>query len=172
MNRRKYKSDPEKLLEQGKRIMMSSDSTDPKYYFRVFSVNLVLSGMSAAEVAEKAGITRSAVSDWVKTADEQGFGALKTVKPSGRRPKLCKTQREEIDAILQKNPNDYGYKVWDGPSLSDLIKKKYHINLSIRQCQRLFHELGYSRIRPQVFPSREYEDTETREDFKKDVIQP
>lgn len=172
MNRRKYKSDPEKLLEQGKRIMMGSDSTDPKYYFRVFSVNLVLSGMSAVEVAEKAGVTRSAVSDWVKTADERGFDALKTVKPSGRRPKLCKTQREEIDAILKKNPNDYGYKVWDGPSLSDLIKKKYHINLSIRQCQRLFHELGYSRIRPQVFPSKEYEDTEAREDFKKDGIQP
>ena len=170
MNRRKYKSDPEKLLEQGKKIMMSSESTDSKYKFRVFSVNLVLSGMSAAEVAEKAGGARSTVSDRVKTADEQGFDALKTVKPTGRHPKLNKTQREEIDAILQKNPNEYGYKVWDGPSLSDLIKKEYHINLSIRQCQRLFHELGYSRIRPQVFPGKAYEDTEAREEFKKDEI--
>lgn len=170
MNRRKYKSDPEKLLEQGKKIMMRSESTDSKYKIRVFSVNLVLSGMSAAEVAEKAGVARSTVSDWVKTADEQGFDALKTVKPTGRHPKLNKTQREEIDAILQKNPNEYGYKVWDGPSLSDLIKKEYHIKLSIRQCQRLFHELGYSRIRPQVFPSKEYEDTEAREEFKKDEI--
>lgn len=168
MNRRRYKSDPEKLLEQGKKIMMNSNSTDSKYKFRVFSVNLVLSGMSAAEVAGKAGVTRSTVSDWVKTADEQGFDALKTVKPTGRRPKLSEAPREEIDAILQKNPNDYGYKVWDGPSLSDLIKNVYHINLSIRQCQRLFHELGYSRIRPQVFPSKEYEDTEAREEFKKD----
>lgn len=124
MNRRRYKSDPEKLLEQGKKIMMNSNSTDSKYKFRVFSVNLVLSGMSAAEVAQKAGVTRSTVSDWVKTADEQGFDALKTVKPTGRRPKLSEAQREEIDAILQKNPNDYGYKVWDGPSLSDLIKNR------------------------------------------------
>lgn len=106
MNRRRYKSDPEKLLEQGKKIMMNSNSTDSKFKFRVFSVNLVLSGMSAAEVAEKAGVTRSTVSDWVKTADEQGFDALKTVKPAGRCPKLSEAQREEIDAILQKNPND------------------------------------------------------------------
>lgn len=172
MNRRKYKSNPQKLLEQGKKIMMNSDSADSKYNFRVFSVNLVLSGMSAAEVAETAGVTRSTVSNWVKTADEQGFDALKTVKPSGRRPKLNKTQREEIAAILQKKTDDYGYKVWDGPSLSDLIQKEFHIRLSIRQCQRLFHELGYSRIRPQVFPSKGYEDTEAREDFKKDGMQP
>lgn len=78
MNSRKYKNDPADLLEKGKKIMLTHDDT--RYYFRVFSVNFVLNGMSAANVANIAGVSRSTVSDWVKAVDEQGFEALKTVK--------------------------------------------------------------------------------------------
>lgn len=165
MNRRKYMSNPIDLLKEGKGIMMSNDDT--RFYFRVLSVNFVLNGMSAANVAEIAGVSRSTVSDWVKAVDEQGFEALKSVKPSGRPPKLSPEQKSEIDFVLQREPSEFGYKVWDGPTLSAYIKKKYEIKLSTRQCQRLFHELGYSKIRPQVFPSKDYEDTEARNEFKK-----
>lgn len=71
MNTRKYKTNPYELLKQCKDIMSRSDDT--KYYFKVFSVNFVLNGMSAADVAEIAGVSRSTVSGWVKIADEQGF---------------------------------------------------------------------------------------------------
>lgn len=165
MNRRNYKSNPSDLLRIGKEIMLGNDDT--RYYFRVFSVNFVLNGMSAACVAEIAGVSRSTVSNWVKAVDEQGFDALKTVKQNGRPSKLSHAQKAEIDSVLQQNPSDYGYKVWDGPTLSNYIQEQYHIELSVRQCQRLFHELGYSRIRPQSFPSKGYEDTEARSEFKK-----
>ena len=165
MNKRKYISDPVELLKEGKEIMLSHDDT--RFYFRVFSVNFVLNGMSAADVAEIAGVSRSTVSDWVKAVDEKGFEALKSVKPSGRPSKLTAEQKSEIDIVLQKEPSEFGYKVWDGPTLSTYIKKTYKVELSIRQCQRLFHELGYSKIRPQVFPSKGYEDTEARNEFKK-----
>lgn len=165
MNRRKYKNDPASLLKEGKNIMLNQDDT--RFYFRVLSVNFVLSGMSAANVAEIAGVSRSTVSDWVKAVDEKGFDALRTVKHSGRPAKLSVEQKSEIDIALQNEPSKYGYKVWDGPTLSAYIKKTYDIELSTRQCQRLFHELGYSKIRPQVFPSKGYEDTEARNEFKK-----
>lgn len=168
MNRRKYKNNPADLLEKGKEIMLTHDDT--RYYFRVFSVNFVLKGMSAADVADIAGVSRSTVSDWVKAVDEQGFEALKTVKQNGRPPKLSKEQKTEIDDTLRHEPAEYGYKVWDGPTLSAFIKKKYDIELSTRQCQRLFHELGYSKIRPQTFPSKGFEDTEARNEFKKTEI--
>ena len=165
MNRRKYINDPSILLKEGKEIMLSHDGT--RYYFRVFSVNFVLNGMSAAEVAEIAGVSRSTVSNWVKLVDEKGFEALKTVKQSGRPSGLTADQKSEIDIVLQREPSEFGYKVWDGPALSAYINKTYDIELSTRQCQRLFHELGYSKIRPQVFPSKGYEDTEAGNEFKK-----
>ncbi len=39
MNKRKYHTDPEILLEQGKAIMSSTDES--KFHFRVFAVNIL-----------------------------------------------------------------------------------------------------------------------------------
>lgn len=146
MNRRKYMSDPISLLKEGKNIMLEHD--DIRFYFRVFSVNFVLNGMSAADVAEIAGVSRSTISGWVKAVDENGFESLKSVKPSGRPSKLTSEQQTEIGAVLQREPSEFGYKVWDGLTLSAYIKKAYDIELSVRQCQRLFHKLGYAKTSP------------------------
>lgn len=167
MSTRKYNTAPEILLEQGKAIMSSSD--DSKFHFKVFAVNMVLSGCSASQIGEMAGISKAAITGWVKAVDEQGFEALRTKQRPGRPRKLSDEQLSEIDTILQSDPNEQGFKVWDGSSLSAYISKTYNINLSTRQCQRLFHTLGYSHIRPQPYPSKGYEDTEKRAAFKKNV---
>ena len=167
MNNRKYNTNPELLLQQGKAIMSSSDES--RYHFRVFAVNMVLSGCSAAEISAMAGVSKVAVTSWVKIADEQGFEALKPKKHKGATAKLSDEQYEAIDIILQSEPKDFGFKNWDGPSLSAYIKKEFNVNLSVRQCQRMFHKLGYSHIRPQPYPSKDYEDTEKRKEFKKNA---
>ena len=99
--------------------------------------------------------------------DEKGFEALRPQQRPGRPSKLTDKQLKEIDAAIQNDPKEYGFKVWDGPSLSAHIKKQYAIDISVRQCQRLFRNLGYSHIRPQPYPSKGYEDTDERVAFKK-----
>ena len=168
MNNRKYNTDPELLLQQGKSIMSSSDES--RYHFKVFAVNMVLSGCSAAKIGAMAGVSKVAVTGWVKIADEQGFEALRPKKHKGATPKLSDEQFKIIDTILQSDPKDFGYKNWDGPSLAAYIKNEYNVDLSVRQCQRIFHKLGYSHIRPQPYPSKDYEDTEKRKEFKKNVM--
>lgn len=165
MNNRKYNTNPELLLSQGKAIMSSTDES--RFHFKVFAVNMVLSGCSAAQIGAMAGVSKVAVTGWVKTADEQGFDALRPKKHKGHPGKLNGEQLQELDDILQHDPKEHGYKNWDGPSLAELIKTKYDVILSVRQCQRLFHKLGFSHIRPQPYPSKGYEDTEDRNDFKK-----
>ena len=165
MNLRKYSTDPAILLEQGKAIMKSTD--DSKYLFRVFAVNMVLSGTPASQVGASAGYTKASVTSWVKTAVEKGFEALRPRQHLGRPSKLSEQQLKEIDEVIQTDPREHELKVWDGPSLSSYIKSHYGIDLSIRQCQRLFRSLGYSRIRPQPYPSKGNEDTEERNAFKK-----
>jgi transposase len=165
VNLRKYNTDPKILLEQGKAIMSSSDET--KFLFRVFAVNMVLSGTPASQVGASAGYTKAAVTGWVKTVDEKGFEALRMQQRPGRPSKLSEQQLKEIDAVLQTDPKDHNLKVWDGPSLSSYIKSHYNVDIGVRQCQRLFRNLGYSHIRPQPHPSKGYEDTEERTAFKK-----
>ena len=48
-----------------------------------------------------------------------------------------------------------------------VIKGTYDIDLGVRQCQRLFHELGFSLIRPQTYPSIGEQNQEERDGFKK-----
>ncbi len=68
----------------------------------------------------------------------------------------------KIKEALLKPSTEPGYYVWDGITLSDYIKETYDydVELSIRQCQRIFNKLGFSRIRPQSHPSLG-EDNET-----------
>ena len=165
MRVRKYKTDPANLLAQGQELMKSSD--DSPFYFRVFAVNMVLSGHFSSEVGALAGVSRATIDNWVRAADEHGFEALMPKAHPGRQPRLTESQYKEIDAVLQGSPDVHGYKVWDGPSLSDYILKRYKIHLGVRQCQRLFHRLGFTRLRPRVYPSKEKEYTEEREEFKK-----
>ena len=165
MSIRKYKSDTAKLLEIGKKIMSHSDGS--KFYRKVAAVNLVLSGTSAANVAEAHGLCRATVSGWVKKVDEQGFDALWEVPRRGRVGRLTHEQYCELETILQQDPRKFGYNVWDGNSLGDLILKEYGVSFKIRHCQRIFHKLGFSKIRPQTFPSKNEEHTEEREFFKK-----
>lgn len=167
MNNRKYHTDPKTLLAEGQAIMSSTDES--RFLFRVFAVNMVLAGTPASEVGASAGYTKAAITGWVKTVDEQGFEALRPQQRAGRPRKLTSDQLKEIDQVLQDDPKNFGYKVWDGPSLSAYIKSKYDVDMGVRQCQRLFHNLGYSRIRPQPYPSKGCEDTEEREAFKKNA---
>lgn len=165
MNSRKYKSDINELIEKGKAIMNASD--DSKYLMRVFAVNMVLSGSEVSKVSEMAGVADATIYKWIKAVDEEGFESLRNKKIPGRPSRLSEEQLSDLDLAIQSNPNDYGFKTWDGPSLSEYIKTKFNIKISVRRCQELFHKLGFSRIRPQTFPSKRYEDTEERTSFKK-----
>ncbi len=165
MNVRKYTTNPEILLEQGKAIMSSTDES--RFHFKVFAVNMVLSGCPVSQISSLAGVSKVAVTSWVKTADEKGFDALRPKQRSGRPPKLSTEQCATIDSAIQSDPKNFGFKVWDGPSLSSYISNTFGIQLSVRQCQRLFHDLGYSCIRPQPYPSKGYEYSNEWDGFKK-----
>ncbi len=165
MNTRKYNTNPEVLLEKGKAIMSSTDKA--RFHFKVFAVNMVLSGCPVSQISAMASVSKVAITSWVKTVDEQGFNALRSKQRSGRPPKLSAEQYAAIDSALQSDPKDFSFKVWDGPSLSSYISSTFGVQISGRQCQRLFHDLGYSHIRPQPYPSKGYEDSEEWEEFKK-----
>ena len=89
----------------------------------------------------------------------------------GQASKLSDEQKEKIKGVIKEDPSGYGYTNWDGPSLSDFISKEFDVEYSIRACQKLFHELGFSLIRPQTYPSLNEPDEDAREAFKERVAE-
>ena len=165
MNIRKFISDKQSLINEGKRLVSMSD--DAKFLRKVTIVNLMLNGASASSLSPSCGETTRTLISWMKSVDEKGFEALRPKKQPGRPERLSKDKKEKIKDAILSPPEDSGYTVWDRPALSDYIQKTYGINLGVRQCQRLFHELGFSQIRPQTFPSKGKEDDSRRDAFKK-----
>jgi len=156
---------PQELLKQGQEMV--KQISDPKFIHRVTMVNLVLSGMRTKDLSQYSGDSIRAINIWVKKVDEQGWESLMTVKQKGRPAALSDKQLEEIKQAVSNAPENYGYHVWDGPTLSEYIKTTYKIEYGVRACQNLFHQLGFSLIRPQTYPSLENPDNEARDEFKK-----
>ena len=166
MPARVYKTDKEQLLAEGKLIVSATD--DAKFQHKVEMVNLVLGGITPSMLSKYVRESKNTITLWVKTADEQGFDALRVKKQPGRPTRLSEGNIRDIKAVLEEDdPKKYGYNVWDGPSLSAYIAREYGVNLCVRQCQRMFHSLGFSLIRPQTFPSKNKDLEEERESFKK-----
>ena len=152
------------LIAQGKMIVHSTD--DAKYQHKVELVLLVLAGLTPSFLSEYCAESKNTITSWVKTVTEIGYEALTIGKPTGRPPKLTLAQLEELKSMIGGEPSAYGYNVWEGKSVSNLVKKQFGVKMSVRQCQRLFHTLGFSLQRPQTFPSKG-NGQQLREDFKK-----
>ncbi len=166
----KYINDPKILLEQGKIIV--TENADNKFVHRVSMVNLLLSGMSPKVLSGFCGYSERTLQTWLKNVDESGGEILMAVKQNGRPNKLSDEQINKLKDAVKSDPDNFGYNVWDGPTLSDHIKSESGINYGVRACQNLLHRMGFSLIRPQTYPSLENPDDEARADFKKNCPRP
>ena len=132
-------------------------SPDSRYDHRLHGVLLVAQGMSCRKVAEALGDSPRTVEYWVHRFEGRGFGALSDGERTGRPARLSPQEREKVEVALRRSPVDYGLpaQLWDGPLLSSFLQKQLGVALKVRQCQRLFRQLGFRlrKPRPQVAQS-------------------
>ena len=164
MRKHIFRSNVETLISEGKDILKGD--VDMLLAHRISMVLLVLQGMSALQLSEFSDCDARTIQLWVDAVDKDGFDALKPQARCGRHNKLNDKQKASIKKVISEDPSIAGYNVWDGITLSDYIANKFGVTLSVRSCQRLFHELGFSQKTPQTHPYHG-SDEEAREEFKK-----
>ena len=125
-------------------------SEESRYDHRLHAILMVCSGVSCNQVAELFGHSPRTVQYWLHRFEENGFAGLHDDERPGRPVGLDRKQRHEVGADLRKSPRELGYSqnLWDGRLLSHHLSQKYGVALGIRQCQRLFHQLGFRRRKP------------------------
>ncbi len=166
MRRREYQQTEEEIIQDCQRII-GDKSTAKKFLRRVLAVNMFFNGSGISQVCKTHGIARQTFSKWLTTVEKEGVDKLRDKEHKGRVPRLSEQQLKEIKLAVENDPQAEGYNVWDGPSLSDFILKKYGVTLGVRRCQYMFHEMGFSLIRPQTFPNLGEGNEDEREAFKK-----
>lgn len=140
---------------------------ESRYDHRLHGILLVCSGISSNKVAELFGHSPRTVQYWVRRFEESGFAGLEETPRPGRPEMLDEDKRRAIGHDLRCNPRELGYtqNLWDGKLLSHHLAQRMGILLGVRQCQRLFHQLGFRRRKPR--PLIANADAEAQQKYKK-----
>ena len=142
-------------------------SEESRYDHRLHGVLLVASGMNCYEVAALFGHSPRTVQYWVRRFEDRGFSGLQEGERTGRPGQLDAESRRQVGQDLRRSPRDFGYgqNLWDGKLLSHHLEKSYGVKMGVRQCQRLFHDLGFRFRKPR--PVIAHSDPEAQQAFKK-----
>ena len=142
-------------------------SQEARYDHRLHGVLLVAQGMSARDVASRLGDAPRTVEYWVRRFLQDGLAGLSEAERAGRPTRLTEQHLQEINAALRETPTAVGMSgyLWDGKTLAAFIEQRYGVRLGVRQCQRLFRQLGFRLRKPR--PKLAHADPERQAAHKK-----
>lgn len=127
-----------------------SGTREGRYFHRLHVVLRVLQGASSYEAARLYRDSPRSVEYWVQRLVSQGLAGLEEGERPGRPGRLSPSEEQRLRSEIRRPPRDLGYNqnLWDGVLLSHHLEERYAVSLSVRQCQRLFHKLGFTLQRP------------------------
>jgi transposase len=132
-------------------------SEESRYDHRLHGVLLVTSGQSCPEVAELFDEDVRTVQRWVRRFEQDGFEGLREGERAGRPRSLDARQWQRLERDLRRSPREFGHEqnLWDGKLLGEHLRQRYRVRLGVRQCQRIFGQMGFRlrKPRPQVAQS-------------------
>ncbi len=143
-------------------------SDESRYDHRLHGVLLVAQGATCPEVARLLGDSPRTVEYWVRRFEARGFSGLTEGDRAGRPRRLSEEQVQKVELALRKTPAEAGMAaggVWDGKTLSAYLKQEFGVSLQVRQCQRLFRQMGFRLRKPR--PLIAHANPELQAEYKK-----
>lgn len=119
-------------------------SEESRYDHRLHGLLLLAAGHSCQDVAALFGEDDTTVQRWVHRFEEGGLPALRECERPGRPRSLDAAQWQDLQADLRKSPREFGLTAatWDGSTLSRHLQSRFGVQLGVRQCQRIFRQMG------------------------------
>lgn len=107
-------------------------------------------GRPQKEIAEALGVSKGAVSQWMKRGRVGGVEALKAHPPKGRKARLTPEQKAQMPRLLAKGAEAYGFRgdVWTASRVAKVIERTFGVKYHRDHVGRLLREAGWSRQQP------------------------
>jgi transposase len=118
---------------------------------RMRAFELKEQGWKQIQIAEALGVTRGAVSQWLRRAREGGgIEALRHHPAPGPTPHLSVDQLAQLPELLSKGAEHYGFigQVWTGSRVATLIKDVFGVRYHPTHARRLLRAAGWSSQKP------------------------
>jgi transposase len=125
-------------------------SQEARYDHRLHAILLVAQGVNCPDVASLLGDAPRTIQYWVHRFEQEGLSGIADADRPGRPKKLTDQQFQQVSKALRGTPRDVGLStnIWDGKTLSVFIHQQFNIDIGVRQCQRLFRQLGFRLRKP------------------------
>src|SRR5215831_2076379 len=83
---------------------------------RIVALALVLGGSDRKKAAERCGMDRQTLRDWVHRYNAEGLAGLRSHQPMGPRSRLTREQQAELAALVEAGPDpeQHGVVRWGG----------------------------------------------------------
>ena len=130
---------------------LSKQATDWREGRRLRAWELKRQGWMQQEIADALGVSKGAVSQWMKRGRQGGIEGLKRRIASGAPPRLGEEQRVRLAELLAYDAETYGFrgKVWTCQRVADLISRQFGVRYHPAHVSRLLRALGFSLQKPQ-----------------------
>jgi transposase len=130
---------------------------------RLRALELYEQGWKAIRIAEALGVTRGAVSQWLRRAREGGREALRHQKPPGARPKLTVEQRAQIPVLLAKGAESHDFigDIWTTARVATVIRRAFGVRYHPAHVSRLVRQMGWTQQMPRTRATQRDEATVT-----------
>ena len=114
---------------------------------RLRAFELKQEGWSQQQIAEALGVSKGAVSQWMKRArDGGGVEALKRRPAPGARPRLSEEQRMKLPELLERGAEAHGFRgeVWTCERVAIVIRREFGVSYHPAHVSRLLKALRQS----------------------------
>lgn len=131
-------------------MKQKSAHVDWKEQRRWRALELKRDGWTHEEVAEALGITKGAVSQWMKRVVEGGEDGLRAQPRTGAPPKLREALKQLLPELLSHGAEAYGFRgeFWNSTRIGEVIWREFAVRYHKNHVPRLLHEVGWSPQMP------------------------
>ena len=146
-------------------LKVAQNAGDLRTVKRILAIMAVADGVRYSEIVSTLKISEESIRLWVKAVLLKGLSALKSEKGPGRRSKLSKTQREELDKLITEGPENAGFPgaCWRSPMIQVLIYQRFGVFYSVHYISQLLKNMGFSYQKAKFIA--DHKDPEKREQW-------
>ena len=134
---------------------------------RLLALAFVLEGVSRTEAAERTGMDRQTLRDWVHRYNADGVAGLRSGHGPGKPALLTVAQMAELKAaVLQgPDPRKHGVVRWRCVDLRAEVARRFSVKVTERTIGKWLRKLDLTRLQPRPFHPKKDEAAQAR--FKK-----
>src|SRR5215210_630891 len=118
---------------------LSKQATDWREGRRLRAWELKQEGWKQQEIANALGVSKGAISQWIKRGREGGVEGLRRSIAPGATPRLSEEQRARLPELLTRGAPAHGFRgdVWTCERVAEVIREEFGVSYHPAHVSRL-----------------------------------